>query len=218
MGIDLSLSSLAYAGRKASELGVDNVSFAQADILALAERAETYDIVECGGVLHHMEDPMAGWRVLTTILRRGGFMKIALYSELGRRDVVEAQELIHEWGEPATPAGIRSARRRLISSLGDRSRPALLGRRDFHSLPECRDMLFHVQEHRFTLPRIAACIAELGLEFIGFEHSGTGMMRRFRARFPEAGAERSLDAWRVFEEENPNTFSGMYQFWLRKPV
>lgn len=161
---------------------------------------------------------MAGWRVLSRILRPGGFMKIALYSEIGRHDVVEAQRLIRDRGFEATPDDIRSARPLLDQALGERSRAVLLGRRDFYSLPECRDMLFHVQEHRFTIPGIAQSIDELGLEFIGFEHESPEVTRRFRNRFPEAVAEQSLDAWRVFEEENPDTFAGMYQFWLRKPA
>jgi hypothetical protein len=26
----------------------------------------------------------------------------------------------------------------------------------------------------------------------------------------------TLDRWHVFEQENPDTFAGMYQFWLQK--
>ena len=32
-----------------------------------------------------------------------------------------------------------------------------------------RDLLFHVQEHRFTIPKIKDCLAQLGLTFCGFE-------------------------------------------------
>jgi hypothetical protein len=35
--------------------------------------------IEAVGVLHHMEDPLAGWRVLCGLLRLGGFMQIGLY-------------------------------------------------------------------------------------------------------------------------------------------
>jgi hypothetical protein len=27
---------------------------------------------------------------------------------------------------------------------------------------------------------------------------------------------RDIDAWHVFETENPDTFANMYQFWVRK--
>jgi hypothetical protein len=39
-------------------------------------------------------------------------------------------------------------------------------------MQECRDLLFHVQEHRFSLPQIGATLEELGLDFVGFEFGG----------------------------------------------
>ena len=27
-----------------------------------------------------------------------------------------------------------------------------------------------------------------------------------------------LSQWQIFENENPDTFLGMYQFWIQKPV
>ena len=62
--VDLSRASLAYAQRKTSELGITNVKYLQADILNLGELGQGFDIIESAGVLHHMNDPMAGWRVL----------------------------------------------------------------------------------------------------------------------------------------------------------
>ena len=40
---------------------------------------------------------------------------------------------------------------------------------DFFSTSGCRDLLFHVQEHRFTIPQIAAFLAENDLAFVGFD-------------------------------------------------
>ena len=63
VAIDLSLSSLAYAKRKTKELGVQNIEYIQADILALETLKERFDLIESIGVLHHMEDPIMGWHV-----------------------------------------------------------------------------------------------------------------------------------------------------------
>ena len=51
---------------------------------------------------------------------------------------------------------------------------------DFYSLSGCRDLLFHVQEHRFTLPQLAVLLAGLGLSFLGFELSDTAIAARYR--------------------------------------
>ena len=62
--VDLSLASLAYAQRKSNELCFTNIDYLQADILHLYQIGKEFDIIESMGVLHHMDEPMAGWKVL----------------------------------------------------------------------------------------------------------------------------------------------------------
>ena len=71
--IDLSLSSLAYAQRKINELGIDNVELVEMDILEVSLLEKKFDIVECGGVLHHMDDPSQGLKTLVGVLNPNGF-------------------------------------------------------------------------------------------------------------------------------------------------
>jgi hypothetical protein len=84
---------------------------------------------------------------------------------------------------------------------------------DFFSASECRDLLFHVQEHQFSIPQISAFLAEAGFKFLGFE---TPYRSRYLKRFPEDAAAVNLDNWHVFEKENPTAFTEMYQFWIQK--
>ena len=79
LAIDLSLSSLAYAKRKTEEHAIKNIEYMQADILDLGKLNKKFDIIESAGVLHHMDNPMAGWKVLTDCLKSSGLMKIGLY-------------------------------------------------------------------------------------------------------------------------------------------
>src|SRR5262249_35925705 len=88
LAVDLSLTGLAYAKRKTQELGIASIDYAQADITRVGALARTFDVIEAGGVLHHLDDPFAGWRVLLTLLRPGGFMYLGLYSALGRAHIV----------------------------------------------------------------------------------------------------------------------------------
>ena len=80
-----------------------------------------------------------------------------------------------------------------------------------------RDLVFNVQEHRFTLPQIAVILSALGLGFLGFEFPDTGTAPAYRARFPGDRTLASLDNWHAFEASRPDTFARMYQFWVRKP-
>ena len=85
LAIDLSFSSLAYAKRKTEELGFKNIDYMQADILDLGKLNRKFNIIESAGVLHHMDDPIAGWRVLTDCLELGGLMKIGLFRGLWKQ-------------------------------------------------------------------------------------------------------------------------------------
>ena len=64
LAVDLSLASLCYASRKTFEAGLNNVQYAQADILRLNSPDLKFDLIEATGVLHHLEDPLAGWSSL----------------------------------------------------------------------------------------------------------------------------------------------------------
>ncbi|MEK7327813.1 MAG: class I SAM-dependent methyltransferase [Chloroflexota bacterium] len=85
LAVDLSRASLAYAVRMAERFGVTSVTFQQADILEMGELDRRFHLIDCGGVLHHLKDPLKGWRVLVGLLEPDGLMKIALYSSRARR-------------------------------------------------------------------------------------------------------------------------------------
>ena len=169
LAIDLSLSSISYAKRKTQELGMTNIEYAQADILKLGDIARTFDVIESVGVLHHLADPFAGWRTLLSRLRPGGFMGLGFYSEIARRHVVKAREFIAERGYASTSDDIRRFRQDLAVQDASVELQWLSKIPDFYSTSECRDLLFHVQEHRLTLGQIESFLAEFGLHFIGFE-------------------------------------------------
>lgn len=215
LAVDLSRASLAYAVRRAIELGAPNIRFAQGDILEMAGLEESFDVIDCAGVLHHLHDPMAGWQALRGLLADQGFMRIALYSELGRQAIVAARNLIVESGSAANAEGIRSVRQCIIGLPISHPARAVTESPDFWSMSGCRDLLFHVQEHRFTLPRIAESLAALDLEFLGFEIADPGRQTEFRREFPADVHRRSLANWAQFESRQPQTFGGMYQFWVR---
>lgn len=214
LAVDLSLSSLCHAKRMAQECGVANIEFAQADILELGAIHRRFDLIESSGVLHHLADPERGIYVLRGLLRPGGVMRLSLYSEFARRGVVAARALISGRGYQPTPEGIRSCRAELMGLDDDDPRKQALAFPDFYAMSECRDLLFHVQERRFTLLDIAGLVARTDLEFLGLELE-PDQIAGFRRRFPDHQTLADLAAWHDFEAANPDTFSGMYTFWLR---
>jgi tetratricopeptide (TPR) repeat protein len=213
LALDLSLASLGYAERKTRELGLRNIEYAQADLLKLGSLGRTFDVVAATGVLHHLADPKAGWRVLRSLLRPRGFMRIGLYSELARGSVVAARAFIAERKYGSTAADIRRCRQDLMSrELGGAN--AVANDSDFFTTSACRDLLFHVQEHRFRLPEIRQFLAQNRLQFLAFDIDSF-IIHRFRTRFGRDAALGALDLWHTFETENPSTFAGMYIFWVQ---
>jgi SAM-dependent methyltransferase len=211
LAVDLSLTSLCYAKRKTPAPLAEKIEYAQADILKLGSIERTFDLIEASGVLHHLADPTAGWRVLLALLRPGGFMHMGLYSELARRDIVAARAFILEQGYRPTADDIRRCRQELLDSpLSGVAKVS-----DFFSTSECRDLLFHIQERRLTIPQIKSFIVENDLKFIGFEFAPQ-VMQRYRDIFGGDRFVRDLDRWHAFETERPDTFAGMYQFWIQK--
>ena len=216
LAIDLSRASLAYAARRAQQIGIKNVEFAQADILELGGLEERFDLIECAGVLHHLHDPVAGWRVLTGLLAPGGRMKVGLYSEIARRGIVAARRLIAERGFAADLRGVRAARAAILALPRDDPARQLARTVDFYTLSGCRDLLFHVQELRYTLTGIEAILGDLGLDFLGFEFESEAALLEYRSEFPLDSLATSLANWSEFETRHPDTFNAMYQFWVRQ--
>ncbi len=216
LALDLSRRSLAYGIRMARKLGVDNIRFVQGDILQLRALEEQFHVIECAGVLHHLDEPISGWRMLVDKLVAGGLMKIGLYSEAARKVVVAAREYIREQGLIPNDADIKSLRTRIIRGEIAPEFAELTESEDFYTLSSCRDLLFHAREHRFTLPQIHAALEELGLAFIGFELPTRQMKHRYRQLFPQDTCMTDLSSWQHFEQLYPGAFSGMYVFWCQK--
>jgi 2-polyprenyl-3-methyl-5-hydroxy-6-metoxy-1,4-benzoquinol methylase len=213
LGIDLSLTSLSYAKRKTPAELAGRLDYAQADILKLGALERSFDVIDASGVLHHMAEPATGLRCLLPLLRPGGVMHLGLYSALARREVTAARKYFTEKNYGSTAQDIRRARQDLLNS----DLRGLAQVSDFFSTSECRDLLFHVQEHQMTIAQIKSLLAENGLRFVGFAFDPM-RARHYAAAFAQAGRPiSSLDAWQEFEALYPDTFLGMYQFWVQKP-
>ena len=213
LAIDLSASSLSYAKRKTEELNINNIDYMQADILNLDKLNRQFDIIESVGVLHHMDEPIVGWTVLKNCLKPGGLMRIGLYSELARKHIVEMREEINNLCLGSSDVEMKLFRNMLMKS--DKSHHKLiLNSSDLYSMSTLKDLLFHVQEHRFTITEIQECLSNLGLEFCGFETNS--IVSHFKLTYNNEDDLYNLNKWIEYEEANPRAFSEMYQFWCQK--
>jgi SAM-dependent methyltransferase len=213
--LDLSAASLAHGQRMAGVLGVENVRFVRGDILDMAGLGERFAMVSCTGVLHHMERPEQGLAALADALVPGGVLRVALYSERARARVAEARRAIAEHGWDASAAGIRAFRAHVLSLPHERPLARLRESDDFYTLSGCRDLCFHVREHRYRLPAIGAMLAAAGFELLLLD-APPEAQTRFAARFGTAADRHDLMLWDRLEADFPHLFAGMFHLWARK--
>ena len=217
LAIDLSTASIAYAMRKTKELRINNIRFLHGDILEAEKLGSSFDIIQAVGVLHHMKEPLAGWRILSGLVRDGGVFKGGLYCERGRQDVFSARRTIAKEGIAGTRGDIADFRRRILRGEvpGDFSKIIELA--DFFSTSSCRDLMFHVHEDNYTPLRLKAEIEDVGLIFLGFnEFEELGINAEYRQRFPDDPSLTNLENWEDFEKTQEHPLEG-YDFWCWKP-
>ena len=138
-------------------------------------------------------------------------MRLGLYSRRGRQAITAARAFIAERGYGSSANDIRRCREELTRLQFAKIAESL----DFFTTGSCRDLLFHVQEHQCTLPEIDEFIRQNQLDFLGFHLPGS-VLQNIRRCFPTDRMMTNLGLWYDFEMENPSTFAGMYQFWVRK--
>ena len=153
------------------------------------------------------------WGVLKNCLKQGGLMRIGLYSELARKHIVEMREEILSYGLGSSDVEMKSYRNMLMASKNSHHK-LILNSYDLYTMSSLKDLLFHVQEHRFTIKQIQDCLSNLGLKFCGFDTGSIVSYLKFNNN--DKYDLYNLDKWKQYEESNPTSFSEMYQFWCQK--
>lgn len=211
IALDLSRANLAYAARKAHEAGVQ-LTFGVGDITCAAALGRRFGLIECGGVLHQLPDPLAGWAALLAVLEPGGVMRIAVHSKAAQAQFADVRARIARQEFSQTPQGIRAARQ-WLKQQNDTSLAPVLDAAAFFTDGGCRHLLFADSEQPLSFGDIAAFLAAHGLVLLGLE-AGAETLAAYRARFPADPAAIDLDNWAAFEQDTPGTFAAMIQFWV----
>lgn len=213
--IDLSETSLAYAAERCGAAGLSGIDFRAMDLHDVADLGVAFDFIACGGVLHHLPDPEAGWTALAGALKPGGVMRVMVYSKVARLRIRRARAHVADLaGRPIDDDLLRETRRRLIDKAPD----LVAGSIDFYTLGGVHDLLHHRHEDPFDVPRIVRALDALGLELLAFDLPAPFHRARYRRDHPHDPAFRDVGAWSALENEQPFLFRGMYKFWCRKPA
>ena len=170
--LDLSDTTLGIARARAEARGLSDLRFVQGSILDLATLGlGEFDYIDCCGVLHHLDDPLAGLQALRGALAPDGGMGLMLYAPLGRTGVYHAQAMLRMLAGDAGDTTKLDVARRLLNELPPTnwlkrnpfvSDHATLGDAGIY------DLLLHSQDRAFNVLEFADLVAKGGMRLVAF--------------------------------------------------
>jgi len=83
IGVDLSATNIESCRKRAVQKGFQNLGFQQDSLMELPFVDESFDVVWCNGVLHHLTDPDQGLKEITRVLKTGGHLWLYVYGSGG---------------------------------------------------------------------------------------------------------------------------------------
>jgi SAM-dependent methyltransferase len=169
IALDLSRRSLNRARLHCLLHGRRNVSFQCGDLLDPALAPGPFHLIDAYGVLHHLNEPLQGFKALAARLTEGGIMRVMVYSRYARREEESIRRALRLLGVRDT-----STLRRLMA----RSRPGSRLRRFSQTSPEASfeaglaDALLHPCVHTFRINQLLDLLEQSSLRPLLFAHHG----------------------------------------------
>lgn len=174
--LDLSTNSMAIAQARAQTRGLSNIRFVQGSILnASTLELGVFDVIECCGVLHHLADPEAGLKALTSVLKPQGIISLMQYARYGRTGVYMVQDLMRIFSQESDSKQDRVENCRKLLGIVPNTN-ALINMAVKSAAQEIEangdigiyDLFLHSQDRCYTVPELYAFAESAGLHILQF--------------------------------------------------
>ncbi|HRJ60038.1 MAG TPA: class I SAM-dependent methyltransferase [Azospirillaceae bacterium] len=161
--LDLSAAARQIAEARAATRGLTNIEFRTGSLLEPGD--ETYDYIDCCGVLHHLPDPAAGLTALAARLDAGGGMGIMVYAPLGRTGVYPMQNALRTLTQGLPLKEQVALARRALAGLPKTNWLLNNPHISDHRGPDADlyDLLLHSCDRPFTVTELGGLAASAGL-------------------------------------------------------
>jgi SAM-dependent methyltransferase len=224
VGIDLSAGALAVARDRTQRSGADRVEFHHLSLYDVAQVPGEFDLINCVGVLHHLENPIKGIQALAAKLAPGGLLHVFVYGELGRWEIQLMQKAITLLQQSEDYQDGVQIGRKIFAALPDNNR-LVKREKERWSLENQRDanfadMYVHPQEIDYNIETLFELIDASGLDFLGFSNPTFWQLERLLGKDPtlmqraQGLSDRAL--YRLIELLDP-AGATHYEFFLGRP-
>ncbi len=222
LAVDISARTLEVASERLSMSGGDKkarIRFENRSLLNLEDESP-FDYINSVGVLHHLQDPLAGLSSLAKILKPGGLLHLFLYAHGGRWAIQRLSGAFKKLDLGVELENLQIGREILANLPLDN-----FLRRDYEERwsVECSsdvhfaDMYFHPYESSFELKELFSLLDALHcLEFAGFSNPDTWKLERL-LRGKSLEIAKTLDLrkqWELIEKLDPGITH--FEFFLFK--
>ena len=170
-GVDFSSRSLDHANGLKKKYALDNLELIEADLLDLKVPAIGYDLVFATGVLHHLTDPVEGFRAIKRQLSSRGVVCAMVYGPTLRQGVYWLQEAFKMLDADMNDRVALMEAMEFVTALPDQHPVHAYTRvTDELQSPEAiADTFFHPVDTSFTVNEIFRVTKEAELTFRGFQ-------------------------------------------------
>ena len=176
LAVDLSEASIEVAKKRLEVRELKNCKFLCLDFFELEGE---YDYINACGVLHHLPDPLEGFKKVCSLLKPDGIAGIMVYGKYGRTGITQMQTalkiLLQDEDDVHEQIRITKA---LLAGLPPtnwlcRSKDLVKGMKED---VDVYDILLNPKEKSYTLPELWKEVDDAGLEWIDFESPKTELL------------------------------------------
>ena len=169
-GVDLSDTSLAHSEYLQNKHGIKNLELIKMDLHDVEKLGRKFDIVVSSGVLHHLPNPITGFRALGKVMKNDGSFICMLYAKYGRLGVYMIQRIAQLLGIKQNPDGIANVKKVLESVPEDHPINHLKKVfNDFKYDAGLVDLFLNPQDKAFSVPEILDLTKQVGLAFVNWQ-------------------------------------------------
>ncbi|RTK92912.1 MAG: class I SAM-dependent methyltransferase [Rickettsiales bacterium] len=190
--LDFSKNSMDIAQKRAEYRGVkDKITWINDSIFNIPKlKLGKFDYITCTGVLHHLESPDAGLKVLADSLTEDGGMAIMVYAQYGRTGVYQIQDMLRMINQGVTSRQEEvkngwAAVNALPNTNWYKRGADLLGDHINHGDIGMYDMFLHKQDRAYTVPQLYDFVENAGLNFVEYNSAHSRIMLKPETYFKD---------------------------------